>query len=96
MGLVIAFAETLSFENDSVSPEELWNWVKNVCQQCPHDSSEGLCKHKPLEAYEVQVQSTGEDKLKWIQEHHDSPAAGHPGRAKTYELLSRSHSWEGM
>jgi len=27
---------------------------------------------------------------------HDNAAAGHPGRAKTYELLSRNYYWPGM
>lgn len=28
--------------------------------------------------------------------HHDSPAARHPGRYKTLELLSRNYWWHGM
>lgn len=35
-------------------------------------------------------------KLQLIQNHHDSPAAGHPGRAKTLELLSRAYYWPKM
>ncbi|KAJ8454593.1 hypothetical protein ONZ51_g12939 [Trametes cubensis] len=31
-----------------------------------------------------------------IQQHHDSPAAGHPGKFKTLELLQRSYWWPGM
>lgn len=31
-----------------------------------------------------------------VQRHHDVPAAGHPGRAKTLELLSRNYWWPGM
>jgi transposase InsO family protein len=27
---------------------------------------------------------------------HDGPASGHPGRSKTYELLSREYYWPGM
>ena len=30
-------------------------------------------------------------KLRLIQNHHDAPAAGHPGRAKILELLTRSY-----
>jgi hypothetical protein len=40
-----------------------------------------------LEMTKTQILPTDEDKLKWIQECHDSPVAGHPGRAKTYNLL---------
>ena len=28
--------------------------------------------------------------------HHDLPSAGHPGRWKTYELVSRNYWWPGM
>jgi hypothetical protein len=80
-GLIVAFAESVNLDNNSVKPEELWNWVKKVCQHCPYDSSKGLCVHKEqsLEISETQIQLTDQHKLKWIQECHDSPVAGHPG-----------------
>ena len=28
--------------------------------------------------------------------HHDLPSAGHPGRWKTYELVSRNYWWPEM
>jgi transposase InsO family protein len=31
-----------------------------------------------------------------IRQCHDKPAAGHPGRDKNYELLSREYYWPGM
>ena len=31
-----------------------------------------------------------------IHIHHDHPAAGHPGRAATYKLVSRNYWWPGM
>jgi len=31
-----------------------------------------------------------------LYDHHDAPAAGHPGRDKTYSLLSRSYFWPKM
>lgn len=31
-----------------------------------------------------------------VRLHHDLPAAGHPGRAKTLELLSRNYWWPSM
>jgi len=39
--------------------------------------------HKPL-------------KLAIIQENHDAPAAGHPGRSKTHELITRRYHWPSM
>ena len=35
-------------------------------------------------------------KLRLIQNHYDAPAAGHPGQAKTLELLTRSYYWPRM
>ena len=31
-----------------------------------------------------------------IRQHHDSSVAGHPGRARTYELLQRNYWWPGI
>ena len=31
-----------------------------------------------------------------VQMHHDLPLAGHPGRMKTYELVSRNYWWPGL
>jgi hypothetical protein len=78
---IVAFAETVNVDNGSITSEELGNWVKNVCQHCPYDSSEGLCTHQEhlLEISVAQVQPTDEEKLKRIREYHDSPIAGHPG-----------------
>lgn len=35
-------------------------------------------------------------RLRLLREHHDKPSAGHPGRAKTLELLSREYYWPQM
>jgi hypothetical protein len=35
-------------------------------------------------------------RLRLLQDHHDVPAAGHPGRAKTLELLTRTYYWKNM
>ena len=35
-------------------------------------------------------------RLHLMQSHHDSPAFGHPGRAKTLELLQRNYYWDTM
>jgi hypothetical protein len=93
--LIMAFAGMVNPDNDSTSAEQLWNWVKSVSQQTLYDSSEWLCTHGEhlLDIAETQTQPTMEDKLKWIHKCHVSPVAGHPGRAKTTNLLNRSHSW---
>jgi hypothetical protein len=96
--LTVTFAETVYLDSNSTSTEELWNWAKMVGQQCPHNSSDGLCAHREqlLESCKIQIQPTDEIKLKWILEYHDPPVTGHPERAKTYNLLSQSHSWNEM
>jgi len=35
-------------------------------------------------------------RLQLLQDHHDPPAMGHPGRAKTLELLARKYYWPSM
>ena len=35
-------------------------------------------------------------RLRLIQEHHDTALAGHPGRAKTFDLLDRKYYWKNM
>ena len=35
-------------------------------------------------------------RLHLMQEHHDPPAIGHPGREKTLELLQRKYYWPQM
>ena len=31
-----------------------------------------------------------------VRLYHDIPAAGHPGRARTYQLVSKDYTWLGM
>jgi hypothetical protein len=54
--LIVAFGETVNLDNNFVSPKQLWDWVKQACQQQPYDSSQGLCIHKnqSLEILEIQ------------------------------------------
>jgi len=35
-------------------------------------------------------------RLRLLQDHHDPPAMGHPGRTKTLELLVRKYYWLSM
>jgi transposase InsO family protein len=35
-------------------------------------------------------------RLRLVQDHHETPAAGHPGRSKTLELLKRTYFWPKM
>ena len=35
-------------------------------------------------------------RLRLLQDHHDPPAVGHPGRAKTLKLLARRYYWQSI
>lgn len=56
------------------------------------ESPEGLLLYRNA----VYVPNSDKLKLRLLQEHHDSPSAGHPGRAKTLELLTRTYYWPTM
>jgi hypothetical protein len=56
----------------------------------------GLCEEdNGLLLYEglIWVPNNDELRLRILHEHHDAQAAGHPGRAKTLELVSRNYYW---
>ncbi|MBW0497586.1 hypothetical protein O181_037301 [Austropuccinia psidii MF-1] len=42
------------------------------------------------------IPSNDEIQLNILQEHHDSPFAGHPGQEKTLKLIKRDFYWAGM
>ena len=46
----------------------------------------------------VYIPKTKDEELRRqiIKMHHDLPSAGHPGRWKTYELISRNYWWPGL
>jgi hypothetical protein len=87
---VVEFTEVVNRDEEDVDPRELWNWIENICIDWPPDSSEGLYINK----MEINHKEDS-DKLNLIQEHHDSPSAGHPGSAYTLELIQRNHQWKG-
>jgi len=35
-------------------------------------------------------------RLHFVQEHHDTALAGHPGQAQTFDLLNLQYYWEDM
>jgi len=53
---------------------------------------EGILRYRE----KIYVPDSDELRIRILQQHHDHPSAGHPGRAKTFELLSRSYYWKGM
>jgi hypothetical protein len=53
------------------------------------DIQEGFLTYEGL----LWIPDDDELRLKILHDHHDSKAAGHPGRAKTLELVSRQYYW---
>lgn len=56
----------------------------------------GLCKIiNGILTYDEKIWIPTDDelRLKILKEHHDVPTAGHPGQAKTLELISRKYYW---
>ncbi|KAK4684314.1 putative transposase, partial [Tremellales sp. Uapishka_1] len=49
-----------------------------------------LCDHK------LYVPDQDKLRLTLLQQHHDSPLAGHAGRSKTLQLIKRNYWWSGM
>jgi len=57
------------------------------------------CSEKEGQLYFRERKYVPEDpelQLRLIREHHDVPLAGHPGRSKTFDLLSRQYYWKTM
>jgi hypothetical protein len=44
----------------------------------------------------LMIPENDELKVKILRETHDAPAAGHPGRARTLELIQRNYHWPQM
>ena len=65
--------------------------ISYICGQFPHSF------HIFIGLSRVQkLHNTSQTFSHLIQEHHDPPAMGHPGRAKTLELLQRRYYWLRM
>jgi hypothetical protein len=58
--------------------------------QC--QAKEGLLYYRD----KIYVPEYEDIRTKIIRQYHDNPSAGHPGRTKTFELVSRYYCWKGM
>ena len=56
------------------------------------NTEDGLILHRG----KVYVPKDDDLRRDLLHAHHDAPTVGHPGRWKTYELLSRNYWWPGM
>jgi hypothetical protein len=78
--------------------KEIKEVVNKLCRGVTRDSKIPLGLYEEdnrLLLYEglIWVPNNDELRLQILHEHHDTQAAGHPGRAKTLELVSRNYYW---
>jgi hypothetical protein len=83
--IIMSFDELMALEDDKISPDKLWNWIEMICQEYPHDSSDGLYLH----AADIQ-RISDPAKLHLLKEHHYSPILEYQGPAKTFKKLFRN------
>jgi hypothetical protein len=51
----------------------------------------------PPKIFVNQIKTLSEDdKRKILQQYHDAPTTGHPGRDNTIQIIKRHHQWQGM
>lgn len=53
------------------------------------EENDGILLYQGL----VYVPNNHELKMEILKRNHDAPAVGHPGRARTYEIISRNYFW---
>jgi hypothetical protein len=78
--------------------KEIQEVVNKLCRGVTRDSKIPLGLYEEdngLLLYEglIWVPNNDELRLRMLHEHHDAQPAGHPGRAKTLELVSRNYYW---
>ena len=86
-----------SYQNDGF-PYKILNLIKNKTR---HSKEISLAECEDLEGKLVYrgkfyVPNYDPLKLKILELCHDNPSAGHPGREKTFELVSREYYWPSM
>jgi hypothetical protein len=52
--------------------------------------------HDDLWMYDNRIYAPEGQRYKIVQERHDTPGAGHPGRNRTFEIIAREFWWPGM
>lgn len=67
--------------SESATDEQLWTWSKN-----------GILRYNN----KIYVPDNEDIKLAILRARHDALLAGHPGRERTLELVSRDYYWNGL
>jgi hypothetical protein len=86
-----------AYETDPL-PTEVLEALDNNLSKHPQISLAECSQDSGFLFYRNRLFVPDSDELKatLLQETHDNPSAGHPGRSKTYELLSRNFYWPNM
>jgi hypothetical protein len=79
-------------------PKKVLEMLKNGMKQCKDITLAEYEEHDNLLLYrrQIWVPDYGPLKLHLMQQHHDTPTAGYPGRSKSLEYLSRTYTWPKM
>jgi hypothetical protein len=81
--------------------DNLTTSILDAVRQCTsrRDITVAECSEREGQLYYQGRRYVPEDselQLRVIREHHDIPLAGHPGRSKTFDLLTRRYYWKTM
>jgi hypothetical protein len=81
--------------------KDISNAVETILKNGPRSLAKGLEEwnlEDGIILYKGQVYVPKHEELRWdiVKKYHDNVAIGHPGRWKTYELVSREFWWPGM
>jgi hypothetical protein len=80
--------------NEDPFPNKILKLIRDGAKHCREISLAECNKHNNLLCYcqRIWVLNYEPLKLHLLQQHHDIPAAGHPGRSKTIEYLCRNYT----
>ena len=94
MGLSEARSQLLTLIKTATAEDQATQDIIGTLQQHPqyHVKENGLLYYKDR----IFVPDTRDLRLQILQDFHDSPRAGHPGRRKTIQLVQRSFAWPSM
>jgi hypothetical protein len=72
--------------------------LRDGTKQCKDITLAEYEEHNNLLLYRQQIWVPDYELLRLylMQQHHDTPTAGYPGRSKTLEYISRTYSWPKM
>jgi hypothetical protein len=84
--------------NEDPCPNKILKLIRNGAKHCRKISLVECDEYNNLLHYHqrIWVLNYEPQKLHLLPQHHDVPAAGHPGRSKALEYLRRNYPWPKM